>query len=170
MTTIADTVKDATTRPKERRGLEAQADFVRARLVRRLDALLERKRHLLNPVEELQQHAALAVAVSAGAALLLGTGVAVLAYRVSTRKERARRARWAGWLRLVTHPERVTPKSHGFLRGVAEKSVSAVVAASLAAAAKHLISELAEHPLSLPAPLTRRLPPSPDPFPSPHRP
>lgn len=153
---------------RERLALEAQANAVRARLAARLDALVDRKRRLLDPSEELKRHPREALVLGGTVALLLVAGLGVVAYRVSTREARARRARWDGWARLVAHPERVSPKRPSFLLTVLEKSASAAVVATLTAVAKHLVVRHIDRASLEVSPLPLRDPPGPSS--PPHRP
>ena len=122
--------------------LEAQANAVRARLAARLDTLVERKRRLLTPAAELQRHPREALMLGGVVAVMLLAGAGAVAYRMSTREERARRTRWEGWRRLVAHPERAPKARPGFVLGVLERSASAAVVATLAAIAKHVVTKV----------------------------
>jgi hypothetical protein len=125
----------------KRRGLEARADYARARLLTTLAALQRRKQTLLDPAAELRRHPEVAIGVGGGLAVAFGLGVGAVAYRMATRKERARRARWDAWVRLLAHPERSTRKPAGFALGIVEKGLSAAVTAAVAAVAKHLVEQ-----------------------------
>jgi hypothetical protein len=96
--------------------------------------------------------------------MLLAGAVGVVAYRISNRKERARRARWDGWVRVVLHPEDISPKPRGFFLGVLGKCASVAAAATLAAVAKHFATNLLRGQ-PLPNSVRLRLPPAADPFP-----
>jgi hypothetical protein len=107
-------VKDANP-PSRRRSLEAQADLMLDRLVAQMEAIRARKRRWLDPKEEMRRHPTGTAALCASVTLLLGMSVATAAYRISTRKRRARRVRWDGWMLLLRHPERIAAKPTNFL-------------------------------------------------------
>ena len=153
----------AETSARERRGHEAQADAVRARLARELDAIVNRKRRLLDPADELRRHPGEALVLAGTTAVLVAAGIGLVAYRRSTRKERARREKWGAWVPLVRHAERVSPEPGGFLLRTLERTASATLAAVVAAVAKHLVSRLMEAPR--PASRQHRLRAERDPFP-----
>jgi hypothetical protein len=130
--------------PRRRRSLEAQADFMLARLSERVESIRVKKRRLLNPTEEMRRHREATVVLGASIIALLGASVAVAARRVSTRKTRARRARWDAWLLLLKHPEHVVAKPPHFLRTLLERAASAAVASTLA----HLIGRYVDKALT----------------------
>jgi hypothetical protein len=144
-----------------RRGLEAQANVVRARLLARLDVLREKKRLLVHPTEEARRHPDAALAAALAAIVVLGAGAGVVGYRHATRKERALRVRVQAWMTLLTHPERAVSQ-RGFARRVLEHAATTAMSAVMAAVGKHYVERLLSKPdeRSVPGGLVR----SPDPF------
>jgi hypothetical protein len=122
--------------------LEARADLILARLVARIESIRTRKRRLLDPKEEMRRHRGATAILGASATILLGMSVAAAAHRVSTRKRRARRARWDGWMRLVKHPDHVAAKPPNFLLTLLERATSAAVASTLAHVVRHYVDEV----------------------------
>jgi hypothetical protein len=109
-----------------------------------LDALINRKRRLLNPQDALRRHPKAALALAGTSALLIASGIGFVAYRSSTRKDRAHRENWTAWARVVAHPESVSPSLSGFLLVMLQKCASASLAATIAAVAKHYVVRLLE--------------------------
>jgi hypothetical protein len=150
----------------DRQRLEARADAVRARLKRDLAGLREKARLLTSPREEAILHPLATLALGSSAAIALVAGVSVLAYRVSTRRERARQKRIASWMRFLERPDRVKAVQPSLWRGLVEKGASAAISAAVATLAKHYLDHLADrkrHPRPV------GLLPAPDPFPTARR-
>jgi hypothetical protein len=124
---------------------------------------------LFDPADELRRHPKAALVLAGTAAVLVATGVGVVAYRRSTRKERARRERRDAWVRLVTPPERVSLKPRGFLLGMLASGASAALTATLAAVARHFVTRLLDAPSAAPRPGGPRAEPDPFPPPAPAR-
>ena len=148
--------------------LEAQANVVRTRLARRVDALRSRARDLRDPSIEIARHPMTATIVCGVAALAIGASVGLATIRVSTRRERIRRAKWDAWVRIVAHPERVSPARSGFLSTTLKRGLTGVFVAALAAVTRHYVGKLLEDAHAVPESLTYLLT-SPDPFPPPRR-
>jgi len=153
---------------KRRLRLEAHANLIRERLARRVDALRSRARNLRDPSIEIARHPMTATVVCGAAALAIGAGVGLATVRLSTRRERARMARWDAWARIITHPERVSPARSGFLSTTVKRGLTGVLVAALAAVTKHYVGKLLEGAQTDPEspPYLLR---SPDPFPPPRR-
>jgi hypothetical protein len=146
-----------------RSALEANADLVRAHLLDQMDLLRERTHRLLDPAEELKRHTTGVILAAAAIALMAGGGGALLGYRMSTRKERARRLRIEGWVRLFQHPERAAPAPQSFAVRLLERAATATVTAVLATIGKRYVTRLMatrapKDPIGLAI--------EPDPFPS----
>jgi hypothetical protein len=155
-----DAGKDVAALPERRRSLAAHANLVRARLIEGMDALLERKRRLLNPAEVVRRHGTATIVIGASAALALAMGVALAVSRNAARKKRTRQARGEGWMSLVRRPESVIPKPRSWVVGLLKKGTSAAFAATIAVLAKHYVAQALTDPGERPV---RRLPPKRDP-------
>jgi hypothetical protein len=135
-TSDASRIADAPSNGARRRlAIEAQAEFVRARLQRAVEMLRDRKRLLLDPAEEARRHPAAALAAAGSAVVVLGAGALLFGYRISTRTERVRRRRMEAWMRLVRRPESVAlapPLSQRLL----ERAVAAVLTTAITALGK----------------------------------
>ena len=97
--------------PSDRQTLEAHADAVRTHLTRGLDALVGQARGLTAPLDV--ETRPVATWVLGGAAVVLGSVAAVVAYRLSTERRWARQVRASAWLRFVLRADRAVAASHG---------------------------------------------------------
>jgi hypothetical protein len=96
-----DLLEDDTAASEQRRRLESRADFVRARLARRVGTLVSKERRLVHPGTELRRHPTAAIALAIGVAVLLLAGVTIVVQRVAKRRRRAADDRVPGWRRRL---------------------------------------------------------------------
>ncbi len=141
MTTTPRHIHDAPQSTPSRRGLEAEAEVAKTRLLRTLERLDEKRHHAVDTVSHVRQELIVAGVVGG---LLLGVVLGELRLR-TTRKKKIPldpyRARWVALQRAWSHPERLAAAEQK--EGSGKGLVTVVAAKVVAAVASALFSRLA---------------------------
>jgi hypothetical protein len=151
---------------KSRDEIAREANLVRARLLRTVEQLDQKRQEALDMRRQLRQHAS-QLAAFAGLLLVVAAGaVAIAVHRVATAAERRRRQRWLLAKTMWTHPDRELRAERRSFGAELIRSILLALATTLGALPVRLWTAKLEHVLrarllgegggaGAPAPLTR---------------
>lgn len=127
---------------EERDALSAEANLVRSKLMKTVEALDRRRHDALDVGLLVRRHAApLGVAAAVVVATLAGS-VLLLAHRIATSKQRRRRERWRMLGRVWRHPERAARTSPSFFASLGRSIALGVLSFVVMFPAKRVTAKL----------------------------